>query len=186
MVLDIIEHIGKKLQEENPYIDAFANNCIKTKDGYIVNFVGEEKNDFSPTDIIGIGAYTRIDPNISYNEETVTRRESCAPKVRASKKFRLVLFQCGQNKKVSAYKLEDKIRKDLVAIGYGDYVGGENEIKLAVNSSSLNFYDNFVQEVGKKYNVGADSIIVAWNCTLSYVPDNCRTECDVYEDSEKC
>lgn len=185
MVLDLIQYIGDKLVEKNTFIDVFANNCIQTKGGRVVNFVGEEKSDFSPSDIVGIGAYTRIEPTINYTEE-VDRKNSCNVKVRASKKFRLVIFQCGQDKKLSAYKLEDKIRRDLLAIAYGDYAGAEDEIKVKVDSSNLNFFDNFVQEVGKNYSVGTDSIIIALNCTLTYLPDNCDKECDVYEDQTLC
>lgn len=185
MVLDLIQYIGDKLLEKNTFIDVFANNCIQTRGGRIVNFVGEEKSDFSPSDIVGIGAYTRIEPNITYREEA-DRKNSCEVKVRASKNFRLVIFQCNQDKKLSAYKLEDKIRRDLLAIGYSEYTGNEDEVKVVVNSSNLNFFDNFVQEVGKNYTVGVDSIIIALNCTLTYLPDNCDNECDVYEDNEKC
>lgn len=188
MVLEIIEFIGDNLLKRNPYIDVFGANVIKLgKDGAIVNFVGEEKQDFSPTDIMGIGAYARLDGNISYAEDS-QRQTACAPRIIGTAKFRLVIFSINQVKKIHPYKLENKITSDLMRIGFGGYTGKEKFIKLMVNGSNLNFLDNFKQEIGKDYNIGADATIIALNSTLTWVAskDECIDDCNVFIDEAKC
>lgn len=188
MVLDIIDYTGDALLAENPFIDSFGSNCIKLKTGEIVNFIKTEKEDFTPSDIRGIGAYIRLDPNITYTDQP-ERQTSCAPKVLASMPFRLVVFQVNAiENKLHPVKLENKIASDLLKISFGSYTGKEQSIRITHQSSNLNFYDNFVSEVGKEYNVGADSVIIALNCTLEWIKtdDNCDADCNVYEDNTKC
>lgn len=181
MVLDIIDYIGDKLLVENPYIDSFGANCIKLKTGEIVNFIKTEKEDFSPSDIRGIGAYVRLDPTITYTEQT-NKFTSCAPKLIASIGFRLVIFQVNAiDNKLHPVRLENKVVADLLKIGYKQYQGYEQNIKLEVLSSNLDFYSNFVDEVGKEYSVGADSVIIAINCNLTWIQTAENCECNVFD-----
>lgn len=187
MVLRIIEYIGKEILSANPYIDVFGANCITTKDGRVTNFIGAEKSDFGPSDISGIGSYARIEPTIEYSD-IVNKKSSCKQDTRGSIKFRLVVFQVNAVDNVlNPAKLENKIWGDLRNINFNDYVGNESQIVLNVDSSNLDFSANFRQEVGKDYEVGADAIIIALNCTLSWnvASDNCEV-CSVSGISSLC
>lgn len=176
MVLDIIDYIGDNILAQNPYIDSFGANCIKIND-QVVNLVGGEKENFGPSDIKGIGSYVRLDPNITYTKQT-NKFTSCAPKTLASMGFRLVVFQVNAiENKLHPVRLESKITSDLFKINWKEYLGLEQNIELDVTSSNLDFSANFREEVGKDYNVGADSVIIAINCTLSWIQTAESCEC---------
>jgi hypothetical protein len=150
-----------------------------------VNFIGEEKRDFSPSDLVGTAAYARIDPTITYTEVDEDRRFSDKPTYRGSVKVRIVVFQINKTPKLHPVKTENKILGDLMDMNFNSYTGKEQQIRIEPISSNLNFYDNFVQEVSKDYTVPTDSIIIALNCTLSWEagPDECEKTCNVYEET---
>lgn len=176
MVLDIIEYIGDNILAQNPYIDSFGSNCIKIND-QVVNLVGGEKENFGPSDIKGVGSYVRLDPNITYTKQT-NKFTSCAPKTLASMGFRLVVFQVNAiENKLHPVRLESKITSDLFKIDWKQYLGLEQNIELDVTSSNLDFSENFKEEVGRDYSVGADSVIIAINCTLSWIQTAEACEC---------
>lgn len=179
MVLDIIEYIGDAMLVQNPIIDSFGANCIKIKSGEIVNFISKDKKDFTPSDIVGVGAYVRLDPTITYREQT-NKFTSCAPKLLASIGFRFVVFQVNAiENRLHPVRLEQKITSDLLKINYKQYTGYEQNIKLEVGSSNLDFSANFLEEVGKDYSIGADAVIIAINCTLSWIQSAENCECEV-------
>lgn len=187
MVLDIIEYIGDAILVQNPFIDSFGANCIKLPSGEIVNFISKDKENFGPSDIKGIGAYVRLDPTITYTEQT-NKYTSCAPKLLASIGFRFVVFQVNAvENRLHPVRLEQKITSDLLKVSYKQYQGYEQNIKLEVGSSNLDFYANFVEEIGKDYNIGADAVIIAQNCTLSWVQSAEDCECNVFDTvCDKC
>lgn len=187
MVLDIIDYIGEQLLAANPYLEAFAANCIKLKEGQIVNFVGEEKQNFGPSDIIGIAAYARITSGITYTENP-KKMFSCSPANKASMDFRIVLFQIGRTPKLHPVKAENKLWADMYRMSFATYTGGEEEIKLSVKSSVLDFSEAFRTEVGKDYTIPTDSVIIALNCNLSWLanPEDCVDNCNVFVDPTKC
>lgn len=183
MVLNLTEYIGEQIKALNPYLDAFAVNCIKLKGGEIVNFIGEEKTNYSPTDIVGMGAYIRIDPNIKYAKQ-VKRNTSCENKFIGSAQFRLVVFSINQFKRPHPYKLENKLTGDINGLNFGTYTGKEQEITCIVNSANLNFVDNFVSELSTDHSIPAESVIIALNCTLSWSfrKEDCIDNCNIWEE----
>jgi len=187
MVLDIIDYIGDKLLAANPYIEAFAANCIKLKKGQIVNFVGEEKQNFGPSDIIGIASYARITSGITYTDNP-KKMFSDSPAVKGSMDFRIVLFQIGRTPKLHPVKAENKLWADLYRMNFTTYTGVEEEIKVSVKSSALDFSEAFRVEVGKDYTIPTDSVIIALNCNLAWLanPEDCAENCNVFVDPSKC
>lgn len=185
MVLDIIEFIGVKLKALNPFINQFATNCIKLPNGQVVNFIGEEKTDFGFTDIVAVGAYARINPQIKYVDRKALT--SCDNKQRAQMEFKLVLYSVGQIKKLHPVKLENKIKADINNLDLKKYLGPESEIEINVLDSNLDYYDNFLKEVGKNLQIARDATIICLNCQLLFTEsdDNCGT-CNVYENEEEC
>ncbi len=185
MVLKITKYISEQIKASNPYIDAFAFNVIKMKTGEIVNFIGAEKTNFSPTDINGFAAYLRVDPNVTYSKPT-RQVQSCENRFLASQDFKIVLFSINQSKRPDPAKLENKIVSDLVRMNFGLYTGKEQSILITLKKSNLDYAEVFKTELNQDYDIGAESVIIGINATLSwsFTKDDCTEECNIWEDVE--
>lgn len=187
MVLDIIKYIGEQVKGKNAIIDTFAVNCIKLKDGQVVNFVGHEKQNFGISDIRGTSFYIRmVDPKITY-----TRSKAMASNLYsydAGIKFRVVFFQIGALDMVEAAYIENKISGDIRKITFAGYGGKERRIKVINTGSTLDYSTAFFEEVGKDFFTGQPSVIVAldYQLTWNFVADTCPDECITLTYSEGC
>jgi hypothetical protein len=184
MVLNITKYISEQVKSVNNYIGTFAVNVIKNKDGKIVNYVGEEKRDFSPSDIVGIGGYLRIDPKVSYSKSD-KKGSSCGSEWTGKLQFKIAVFSINQNKNMDPFKVENKLHGTVLGISFNSYTGKETDILIEPVSSVCDFEQNLKDELNMTGETGAKGQMVVNTYNLIWTfrkDDNCVENCDVFEE----
>lgn len=187
MVNQLFDYIGLKMKVANPWIDTFAVNCIEIPFGdkkkplkRVVNLEGAEKFDFGISDINGTGFYIKIDPKFVYS--TGRQLSSCVKEFEVTIKFRFLYFQINCDIDRKKLTLENIFSNNLRKIGFGDYLGSERLIKLAITQTNTDAIGIFKEEIGKDLDFGADCIFIAIDGNIKFLStdENCEESCGVY------
>lgn len=186
MVLNITKYISEKVKGSNKYIGTFAVNCIKNKEGKIVNYAGEEKRDFSVSDIVGIGGYQRIESKVTYSKSDKQKASCGSITWNGNITFKIVVFSINQNKNMDPFKVENKIHGTILGIDFSEYTGIEQGIKVQMVSSVMDFEQNLKDELNMTGETGAKGQMVVNTYSLQWEfqkDDNCVDNCDVFEET---
>jgi hypothetical protein len=178
MEFSLLEYVGRKLAEANPYINTYAVNAIRLpgQEGRVVKFGTEEYVGIS--DIRGAAFYIRINPDFKYAQMT-RRTVSSYADYDATMAFRVVLFQFDSTPKLDPELVARQIAVTLQRMSFSDYSGPERAPRITVVSSNIDAFQVFREEINTDYNgIDSEPVVISIDATLRVMLS--QQACDDY------